>query len=80
MEEEGTVKLGRKNIVINFHFGNDDDDAYELNFDLFEDISLQLNESERRERIEVAIQTWIRENVSYDWEEAELEDEEDDDD
>ncbi|MGG1878824.1 hypothetical protein ABDI30_14790 [Paenibacillus cisolokensis] len=62
-----------KNVRIQFNFGEDDEDTYDVDLQ----ISWEANATEGiRNSLDEAVQNWVRENVSYKWEE--IEDEEED--
>lgn len=59
-----------KNVRIQFNFGEDDEDTYDVDLQISWEAS---NETEVRTSLDEAVQKWIRENVSYKWEEVEVE-------
>ncbi|MDU0330503.1 hypothetical protein RW092_09835 [Paenibacillus sp. 3LSP] len=59
-----------KNVRIQFNFGEDDEDTYDVDLQISWEAS---NETEVRTALDEAVQKWIRENVSYTWEEVEVE-------
>lgn len=62
-----------KNVRIQFSFGEDDEDT-EDTYDIDLQISWEAsNETEVKKSLDEAVRKWIRENVSYTWEEVEVE-------
>ncbi|KHF32044.1 hypothetical protein CM49_05712 [Paenibacillus sp. P1XP2] len=59
-----------KNVRIQFNFGEDDEDTYDIDLQISWEAS---NETEVKKSLDEAVRKWIRENVSYTWEEVEVE-------
>ncbi|GGG15335.1 MULTISPECIES: hypothetical protein [Paenibacillus] len=64
-----------KNVRIQFSFGEDDEDT-EDTYDIDLQISWEASnptETEIKTSLDEVVRKWIRENVSYTWEEVEVE-------
>lgn len=64
-----------KNVRIQFNFGEPDEDTYDVDLQISWEASKSTT-TEIRKSLDEAVQKWVRENVSYKWEE--IEDEEED--
>ncbi|WP_068786931.1 hypothetical protein [Paenibacillus phocaensis] len=61
-----------KDVRIQFIFGELDEDTYDVDLQISWEAS-NSTETEVRTSLDEAVQKWIKENVSYTWEEIEVE-------